>query len=219
MLGNRMNGHLMPSPEAMRMINARLAAQGKPPAYTDAMINGTAVPNDYDASYEEEPYEPTPGFVPRQAQAPTPQIISVAPTQRPQAGNQPAMAAMGAGFSSGQQQPAQQQAIPQVAQIPQGPASGGPSQVPQIPGAGQKVAEIEKRVQDGTATVEDAYTMRQLQQQEQNTREYPPGYGDMGMARAGLAGMSNPGYEDMSAYGAQMMPTLLSMLMNFGGRR
>lgn len=212
MLGNRVNGHLMPSPEAMRMINARLAAQGKPPAYTGAMINGTAVPNDSDASYEEEPYEPTPGFVPRQAQPP--QIVSVAPTQHPQAGNQPAMAAMGAGFSNGQQQ-----TIPQVAQIPQGPASGGPSQVPQIPGAGQKVAEIEKRAKDGTATVEDMYTLRQLKQQEQGAREYPPGYGDMGMARAGLAGMSNPGYEDMSMYGTQMMPTLLSMLMNLGGRR
>lgn len=217
MLGNRVNGHLMPPPETMRMINARLAAQGKPPAYTDAMINGTAVrvPIDADASYEEEPVEPTPGFVPRLA--PTPQIVSVAPTQRSQAGNQPAMAAMGAGFSSGQRP--QQQAIPQVAQAPQGPASGGPSQVPQIPGAGQKVADIEKRVQDGTATVEDMYTLRQLKQQEQGAREYPPGYGDMGMARAGLAGMSNPGYEDMSAYGTQMMPTLLSMLINLGGRR
>ena len=217
MLGNIVNGHLMPPPETMRMINARLAAQGKPPAYTDAMINGTAIKapmaNDADASYEEEPVEPTPGFVPRQA--PPPQIVSVAPTQRQQAGNQPAMAAMGAGFSSGQQQ----QVMPQVAQVPQGPASGGPSQVPQIPGAGQKVADIEKRVQDGTATVEDIYTLKQLKQQEQSTREYPPGYGDMGMARAGLAGMSNPGYEDMSAYGTQMMPTLLSMLMNLGGRR
>lgn len=208
----------MPPPETMRMINARLAAQGRPPAYTDAMINGTAVPNDFDASYNEEPYEPTPGFVP--PKAPPPQIVSVAPTQKPQAGNQPAMAAMGAGFSSGQQQQPQQQAVPQVVQAaPQGPASGGTSQVPQIPGAGQKVADIKKRMEDGTATVEDAYTMRQLQQQEQGAREYPPGYGDMGMARAGLAGMSNPGYEDMSMYGTQMMPTLLSMLMNLGGRR
>ena len=195
MLGNRVNGHLMPPPETMRAINARLAAQGKPPAYTDAMINGTAVPNDFDASYNEEPVEPTPGFVP--PKTPPPQIVSVATTQ---------------------QQP-QQQTIPQVAQIPQGPASGVPSQVPQIPGAGQKVADIEKRVQDGTATVEDVYTLRQLKQQEQSAREYPPGYGDMGMARAGLAGMSNPGYEDMSAYGTQMMPTLLSMLINLGGRR
>lgn len=186
MLGNRVNGHLMPPPETMRMINARLAAQGRPPAYTEAMINGTAVRtpvyDDSDASYNEEPVEPTPGFVP--PKAPPPQIVSVAPTQQPQ-----------------------------------GPAAGGPSQVPQIPGAGQKVADIEKRVQDGTATVEDIYTLRQLKQQEQSAREYPPGYGDMGMARAGLAGMSNPGYEDMSAYGTQMMPTLLSMLINLGGRR
>lgn len=202
MLGNRVNEHLMPSPEAMRMINAKLAAQGRPPAYTDAMINGTAIKtpmaNDADASYNEEPVEPTPGFVPRQTPAPTPQIISMAAAAQPQPQPQP---------------------IPHVAQVPEGPVSGGTSQVPQIPGAGQKVAEIEKRVQDGTATVEDMYTLRQLKQQEQSAREYPPGYGDMGMARVGLAGMSNPGYEDMSAYGTQMMPTLLSMLMNLGGRR
>jgi hypothetical protein len=206
-----MNDHLLPKPEAMRMINARYIAQGKPPPYTDAMINGIAVrapvSNDDDASYTEESYEPTPGFVPRQAQPP--QIVSVAQRQPVQAGNPEAARTMQAGIP-------QQQTVPQVAQ---GPASGGPSQVPQIPGAGQKIAEIKKRMEDGTATVEDAYTLRQLQQQEQGAREYPPGYGDMGMARAGLAGMSNPGYEDMSQYGTQIMPSLLSMLMNLGGRR
>ena len=219
MYANRMNDHLLPKPEAMRMINARYIAQGKPPPYTDAMINGIAVrapvANDADASYEEESYEPTPGFVPRQA--PPPQIVSVAQRKPIQAGNPEAARTMQTGFVQGQQHQPQQQAVPQVAQ--QGPTSGGTSQVPQIPGAGQKIGDIKKRMEDGTATVEDVYTLRQLQQQEQGALEYPPGYGDMGMARAGLAGMSNPGYEDMSQYSTQVMPSLLSMLMNLGGRR
>lgn len=48
-------------------------------------------------------------------------------------------------------------------------------------------------------------------------KQTPPGYGNMGMVKAGLAGMTNP-FEDMSGYAQQALPGLLSMLTQLSRR-
>lgn len=116
------------------------------------------------------------------------------------------------------QPPVQEQPVEvQQPDAPQGPESApspGRSPMPGIPGADQQIADIEKRIVNGTATVQDQLMLNMLKNQRQQAGMLPPGYGDMGHARAGMAGLSNPGYKDVEEGAMQFLPSLIQMLGN-----
>ena len=132
-----------------------------------------------------------------------------------------------------QQEQPQEQKLPQVVQqqepapegeIPSGPEaapSPGRAQVPGMPGGDQRIADIEGRIANGTATVQDQLMLNMLkgQKNKQQQQNLPPGYGDMGMAQAGLAGLVNQGYKDVEEGAMQFIPSLIQMLNNISGRR
>lgn len=184
-------GRLRPSPLAMAEINAKAVARGEPPPYpTDEIAKQS----------EKQAEQPTPVLVPQQDGSFTMPQVEVE-AQAPQ-------------------QPQTQQV-----EYPQGPAaaeSPGRTAIPGLPGADQQIADIEARVANGTATVNDQLMLQMLkgQQQKQQQQMLPPGYGDMGHARAGMAGLSNPGYKDVEEGAMQFLPSLIQMLnnLNRGGR-
>lgn len=178
-------GRLRPSPLAMAEINAKAVARGEPPPY----------PTDEIAKQSEKQAE---------ANVPTMPQVEVTAQRQPLPDIVP------------QEQPVQE-AVPQQVDYPQGPAaaeSPGRQEIPQLPGADQRIADIEERIKNGTATVNDQLMLQMLKGQKQQQQMLPPGYGDMGMARAGMAGLVNPGYKDVEDDAKQFLPSLIQMLGN-----
>lgn len=189
-------GRLRPSPLAMAEINAKAVARGEPPPYTDNQLVKAAV------QHSKAPEQPVIadaglGTLPEiQVNAPRKPLPDIIPQEQPV-----------------------QEAVPQQVDSPQGPApaeSPGRQGIPQLPGADQRIADIEERIKNGTATVNDQLMLQMLKGQanRQQQQMLPPGYGDMGMARAGMAGLVNPGYKDVEDDAKQFLPSLIQMLGN-----
>ena len=96
----------------------------------------------------------------------------------------------------------------------------------EIPQAGEIPAPISRPFERETpeqrqARLEAALKAWKEQQDYMRQNTLPPGFGSMGQAQAGFAGLSNPGYQDASVYAEPSMMNLMQLLISgkFGSQQ
>lgn len=94
-------------------------------------------------------------------------------------------------------------------QITQGAPSVDPAAVPQRTAAPTAPSGISQ--EDWEKRFKMAAEEQAKLREEERANQLPPGYGDMGMFKAGFAGMSNPGYQDVSQ--GDNIQSLMQMLL------
>lgn len=94
-------------------------------------------------------------------------------------------------------------------QVVQNAPTANPSAVPQRTAAPTAPSGISQ--EDWEKRFKMAAEEQAKLREEERANQLPPGYGDMGMFKAGFAGLANPGYQDMSQ--GESIQSLMQMLL------